>query len=232
MNSNYSTAVEVYNDLDGEEVGKVVMQLQEEIKIIKFQLQNLPGYNKGKENSYSNHLKIIGEVPEHLQNLKSELEKTFESLEMKNEMLINAMTKNFGKTHQDLPNFRLPAIQNTSKKQSMFALQPEQDSFGDIQGPSNALKAKGAGILRPTASNQNKAGAPYKAKKSLGSVMRMGRMRDAKNKQLLEDQDDMQNPPPISEEDINKGMMSLLTRGIIPKDVDLTPAFEKGAPPV
>ena len=42
----------------------------------------------------------------------------------------------------------------------------------------------------------------------------------------------MQNPPPISEEDINKGMISLLNKGIIPKDVDLTPAFEKGAPPV
>ena len=27
-------------------------------------------------------------------------------------------------------------------------------------------------------------------------------------------------------------MMNLLNRGIIPKDVDLTPAFEKGAPPV
>lgn len=27
-------------------------------------------------------------------------------------------------------------------------------------------------------------------------------------------------------------MISLLNRGIIPKDVDLTPAFEKGAPPV
>lgn len=26
--------------------------------------------------------------------------------------------------------------------------------------------------------------------------------------------------------------MTLLERGIIPKDVDLTPAFEKGAPPV
>jgi hypothetical protein len=37
-------------------------------------------------------------------------------------MLINAMTKNFGKTHQDLPNFRLPAIQNSSKKQALFAL--------------------------------------------------------------------------------------------------------------
>ena len=42
----------------------------------------------------------------------------------------------------------------------------------------------------------------------------------------------MHNPPPISEDDINKGMMSLLNKGIIPKDVDLTPAFEKGAPPV
>ena len=34
-----------------------------------------------------------------MQNLKFELEKTFASLERKNEMLINAMTKNFGKTH-------------------------------------------------------------------------------------------------------------------------------------
>ena len=84
-----------------------------------------------------------------------ELERTFESLERKNEMLINAMTKNFGKTHQDLPNFKLPPIQNTSKKQIMFSLQPKSDDFGNIEGPSNALKAKGAGILRPTASNNN-----------------------------------------------------------------------------
>ena len=47
-------------------------------------------------------------------------------------MLINAMTKNFGKTHQDLPNFRLPAIQNKSKKQALFALQPEEDDFGKL----------------------------------------------------------------------------------------------------
>ena len=36
------------NDLDAEEVGKVVMQLQDEIKIIKMQLETLPGYEKGK----------------------------------------------------------------------------------------------------------------------------------------------------------------------------------------
>ncbi len=40
----------------------------------------------------------LGEVPPHLHKLKSELEKTFDSLEKKNEMLINAMMRNFGKT--------------------------------------------------------------------------------------------------------------------------------------
>ena len=42
----------------------------------------------------------------------------------------------------------------------------------------------------------------------------------------------LNDPPPISEEAIAEGMMSLVTRGLVAKDVDLTPAFEKGAPPV
>jgi hypothetical protein len=42
------------------------------------------------------------------------------------------MTKNFGKTHQDLPNFKLPKLNNVSKKQTMFALQPEPDDFGNL----------------------------------------------------------------------------------------------------
>ena len=41
---------------------------------------------------------FIGEVPPHLMRLKIELEKTFANLEKKNEMLVNAMAKNFGKT--------------------------------------------------------------------------------------------------------------------------------------
>lgn len=110
-------------------------------------------------------------------------------------------------------------------------MQPEQDDYGTILAPNNILKAKGAGILKPTASNANKNG-PYKPKKSLGNVMRQRNLRDMRHKKYLEEQDDLQNPPPISEEDINKGMISLLNKGIIPKDVDLTPAFEKGAPPV
>ena len=40
------------------------------------------------------------------------------------------------------------------------------------------------------------------------------------------------DPPPITEDDLNQGIQSLLNKGLIPKDVDLTPAFEKGAAPV
>lgn len=38
--------------------------------------------------------------------------------------------------------------------------------------------------------------------------------------------------PPITEDDIDQGMITLLNKGIIPRDVDLTPAFEKGSAPV
>lgn len=53
---------------------------------------------------------VIGEVPPHLLQFKQELEKTFQNLDAKNQLLISSMQKNFGKTHQELPNFRLPEI--------------------------------------------------------------------------------------------------------------------------
>ena len=43
--------------------------------------------------------------------------------------------------------------------------------------------------------------------------------------------DPFAEPPPITENDIQDGMLSLLNRGIIPRDVDLTPAFERGVAP-
>ena len=43
--------------------------------------------------------------------------------------------------------------------------------------------------------------------------------------------DPFADPPPITEHDIKDGMYSLLNRGIIPRDVDLTPAFERGKAP-
>ena len=43
--------------------------------------------------------------------------------------------------------------------------------------------------------------------------------------------DPFADPPPITENDIQDGMFSLLNRGIIPRDVDLTPAFERGSKP-
>ena len=67
----------------------------------------------------------------------------------------------------------------------------------------------------------------YTAKKSLSGIFKSHQWK--KQQTPLDGYGD---PPPISEDDINKGMISLLNRGIIPRDVDLTPAFEKGAPPV
>lgn len=39
------------------------------------------------------------------------------------------------------------------------------------------------------------------------------------------------DPPPITQNDLNDGMYSLLNRGIIPRDVDLSPAFDRGKAP-
>ena len=43
--------------------------------------------------------------------------------------------------------------------------------------------------------------------------------------------DPFAEPPPISEKDIQHGIMNLVNRGIIPRDVDVTPAFSRGAAP-
>jgi hypothetical protein len=59
---------------------------------------------------------FLGEVPLHLLNLKFELEKTAKSLEEKNEVLVQAMMKNFGQTSQQLPSIKQP---NQSMQEGM-----------------------------------------------------------------------------------------------------------------
>jgi hypothetical protein len=34
----------------------------------------------------------------------------------------------------------------------------------------------------------------------------------------------------ITEDDVKEGMLSLITRGVIPRDADLSPAFDRGGP--
>jgi hypothetical protein len=74
-----------------------------------------------------------------LHKLKTELEKTYESLEKKNELLMNAMMKDFGKTQQELPNFKLPDIpQGSAKKPSLF----EMPDMGMSGGNSKAFMSQ------------------------------------------------------------------------------------------
>ena len=42
--------------------------------------------------------------------------------------------------------------------------------------------------------------------------------------------DPFADPPPITDYDLSQGMLNLVNRGMIPKDVDLTPAFSRGVP--
>ena len=102
-------------NMNPQELGQLIVSLQDEIKVIKLQLENLPGYE-------------IGEVPPHLTKLKLELERTFESLEKKNEILISSMAMNFGSTQQDLPNFKLPEIltaRGAVGKKSLMGMQTD-----------------------------------------------------------------------------------------------------------
>jgi len=77
---------------------------------------------------------------------------------------------------------------------------------------------KSAGILKKTITSVTKSYLPKHVKKV--------------NKYLPPVHELDEDAPPITEDDINRGMMELVNKGIIPKDVDLTPAFEKGAAPV
>lgn len=162
-------------------------------------------------------------MPPHLHKLKGELERIYDNLEKKNDLLMGAMMKNFGRTQQDLPNFKLPDIHQSGSKRAVAV-----DPFEDSLYPPKTVTG-GTGILK-----QRTVRASYTAKRSLGGLYKNKKWRlMEKNPEaaaaMLEAAND---PPPITEDDINKGMFNLLNKGIIPRDVDLTPAFEKGAAPV
>lgn len=79
---------------------------------------------------------------------------------------------------------------------------------------------KSAGILKRTLTSVQKSYGPKHTKPV------------PKKRLAVINESGLEDPPPITEDDIDKGMITLLNRGVIPKDVDLTPAFEKGAAPV
>jgi hypothetical protein len=156
-----------------------------------------------------------------LHKLKGELERIYENLESKNGLLMSAMMKNFGRTQQDLPNFKLPDIHQSASKRIA-------ENYEDSLYPPKQATG-GTGILK-----QRSVRASYTAKRSLGGLYKNKKWRMMEKNPdaaaaMLEATND---PPPITEDDINKGMINLLNKGIIPRDVDLTPAFEKGAAPV
>lgn len=187
-----------------EDIGLIISSLQDELREVRYQLENLPGYPKG-------------EAPPHLAKLQRNLFQIEGNLQRKNEELIQNMMRNFGETAQDLPNFRLPDIRRTPPDGHMDSSMGFTD-FRDLK--LSASKLKIAPSLRKEYTG--KRTLVKKVKKTTKQTM----MRRGYDENFIPD------PPPISDEDINKGMINLINRGIIPKDVDITPAFERGAPPL
>lgn len=123
----------------------------------------------------------------------------------------------FKETTQELPNFQLPEIRRPP-------LDREMDSsmgFTDLRN----IKMSGAKLKISQPLRKNYAG-----KRSL--IKKNKRTTKHNIMQRAIDENFIPDPPPISDEDINRGMINLINKGIIPKDVDITPAFERGAPPL
>ena len=97
--------------------------------------------------------------------------------------------------------------------------------YGAAINKERLMVPKGANILQKPLTKATKS---YAAKRGAKSKP----LPPFRNTAMISDMSYLNDPPPISEEAINEGMMSLVNKGLIPKDVDLTPAFEKGAPPV
>jgi len=97
--------------------------------------------------------------------------------------------------------------------------------YGAAIDKSKLMVPKGAGILQKPLVKATKSYGPKRGTKSRP-------LPPFRNTAMVSDMAYLNDPPPISEDAINGGMMNLVNKGSVPKDVDLTPAFEKGAPPV
>ena len=113
-------------NMNPQELGQLIVNLQDEIKVIKLQLENLPGYE-------------TGEVPAHLTKLKMELEKTFESLEKKNEILANFERK-FKKEEQRLMNKQDLIGSNANELKTVEGIFEELVQFIEVSNDPQILQ--------------------------------------------------------------------------------------------
>jgi IQ domain-containing protein H len=124
---------------------------------------------------------------------------------------------------------QLPSIATQMERvQSNLKLQSEQllqklltgETVQDLSNkpPIKKSTLSAAGELHVKPPNQTYVKIPRGVKKSL-SVKRRRNI-------------DEEEVACITENDISKGLFNLMNKGVIPKDVDLTPAFVRGAPPL
>lgn len=128
---------------------------------------------------------------------------------------------------------QLPSIKSTFRKHQnrrpIKSILQEQNTRKLTADPQNAINKAmltekfnlpGTGTMRSRSYGKNLYQKPKLKRLSKPKVLPKKYRNDPQGE-----------PPPITEQDVQEGVFSLINRGLIPKDVDLTPAFERGNPP-
>jgi hypothetical protein len=223
-----------------EEVGKLLVSTQDEIKFLKGELELLQNpFTNGTPTEYK---QMLNRIREQLSNFENKITH-------KVDYLVNSEMVNHEDTLNKLPliprpessaNELLPRLQQASSTHfSESDKSKKQETKVDprylfmqklTENPSSNITQKVLkdkfGIGVPLDSNNKMK--PYSSLKPIYKSKTFGKSSKPVGILPKNIRDNPFAPAPIKEKDIKKGVLSMITRGLVPREVDLTPAFERG----
>jgi len=227
-----------------EDVGKLLISTQDEIKLLKGELEAL-------QNPFVNG--TPAEYKQMLNKIRDQLSRFEDKITNKVDYLVSGEMVNHDDTLNKLPLIGKPEplIKDQFSKSSNYMYthstegDREKEKRTDMKNdprflfmqklasnPSSDITKK---LLKqrfalPIEVDPHTKMRPLSTLKPLGKPMTFGKI--AKPVGILP-KDIRSNPfavAPIKDKDVKLGVLSLLNRGLVPKEVDLTPAFERGVP--
>ena len=229
-----------------DEVGRVLISTQNEIKGIKSELELLQS-TSAVVNPHEVQ-RLYGRLREQInkfeENLQNKVDNVLSNAMLNREQTVNHLGLNASEDagHLQLPMLRYQPASSKSvvgKITTPYAYQ--QPSYTPLHrmlpNPSsdytqNLLRSKFDIPIKKVDDSLAKMRPLSSLKPSNLKNRKVGKVSKPAGVLPKHIRDNPFATPQISENDINKGLMNLISRGIVPRDVDLTPAFERGAPPL
>eukprot|EP00742_Colponemidia_sp_Colp-10_P007009 GILJ01007522.1.p1 GENE.GILJ01007522.1~~GILJ01007522.1.p1 ORF type:complete len:1129 (-),score=134.43 GILJ01007522.1:199-3585(-) len=236
-----------YANVGAEDIGRLILSVQEDLKNIRTSLQNFPGGDAA-----------LGDTNTHIVYLESTLQRAEQDLRTKAEKVLSNMMQTHETTSgaaaplpiapaipaSPLARKRVVGMQRSGS--SLHPSSPYQDVLAEHdrsllpdatrhdayrtkpRSVEDLIRAR-YGLREDTRVEYGRAVGkrPSNTSRRANKVSRPARLLPRVNRS-----DPSAPPPAITEEDIGRGVLDLMNRGFIPPNVDLTPAFERGAPTV